>query len=204
MWALVKDGAIVERIASPKGMLIDGTHHPRGIFTLWSDAERAKIGIYPAVMTGSAPSALHKEIDPSSVFADGVATFTRKFQEIDLEAAKELAKNAVGSWKRDKQEGGLVFDGATFETDERSRNFISGAVLKSVLSQITQQPFSISWTDANNQQHAFDATQMIAFGTAVAVHIETCHMQAVAVRSAIEAETTVAGINAVLTGFGVV
>ena len=38
-------------IKSPRGVTIDGVQHPRNIFTLWSKADLAAIGIKPASIT---------------------------------------------------------------------------------------------------------------------------------------------------------
>ena len=39
-------------VKTPRGLTIDGIQHPRNIFTLWSKAELANIGIKPASITG--------------------------------------------------------------------------------------------------------------------------------------------------------
>ena len=47
MWARVSpSNEILEIIRRAKPITIDGLQHPSSIFTLWSDAERAEIGIY--------------------------------------------------------------------------------------------------------------------------------------------------------------
>ncbi|MDP6584354.1 MAG: hypothetical protein QF535_06835, partial [Anaerolineales bacterium] len=38
-------------VKTPRGLTIDGVQHPRNIFTLWSKAELAAIGIKPASIT---------------------------------------------------------------------------------------------------------------------------------------------------------
>jgi len=48
MWARVSpSNEILEIIRHAKAITIDGLQHPKSIFTLWSDAEKAAIGIYP-------------------------------------------------------------------------------------------------------------------------------------------------------------
>nr|BAR36960.1 N-acetylmuramidase/lysin [uncultured Mediterranean phage uvMED] len=47
MFALVEDNKIVSMPKGNKGITIDGVQHPSSIFTLWTDAERLAIGIYP-------------------------------------------------------------------------------------------------------------------------------------------------------------
>jgi hypothetical protein len=55
MWALLNsdEDTIVEIINNPKSMTIDGIQHPRGIFNLWTVAERKAIGLVPVTTTGS-------------------------------------------------------------------------------------------------------------------------------------------------------
>ena len=55
MWALLNsdEDTIVEIINNPKPMTIDGIQHPRGIFKLWTVAERKAVGIVPITTTGS-------------------------------------------------------------------------------------------------------------------------------------------------------
>ena len=55
MWALLNsdEDTIVEIISNPKPMTIDGIQHPRGIFNLWTVAERKAVGIVPITTTGS-------------------------------------------------------------------------------------------------------------------------------------------------------
>jgi len=47
MFALVQDGNIVQMPKGNKGITIDGNQYPASIYTLWTDAERLAIGIYP-------------------------------------------------------------------------------------------------------------------------------------------------------------
>jgi hypothetical protein len=55
MWALLNsdEDTIVEIINNPKPMTIDGIQHPRGIFNLWTVAERKAIRLVPVTTTGS-------------------------------------------------------------------------------------------------------------------------------------------------------
>lgn len=47
MWALVENSVIAKVIRSPKSMTINGVQYPSAIFTRWSKAELAAIGIKP-------------------------------------------------------------------------------------------------------------------------------------------------------------
>jgi len=47
MYALVENGSIVKYLNGNKGLTIGDNQYPKSIFTLWSDAERLAIGVYP-------------------------------------------------------------------------------------------------------------------------------------------------------------
>ena len=47
MFALVQDGNIVQMPKGNKGITIGDNQYPASIYTLWTDAERLAIGIYP-------------------------------------------------------------------------------------------------------------------------------------------------------------
>jgi hypothetical protein len=55
MWAKLNsdEDTIEEIISHPKPMTIDGIQHPRGIFNLWTVAERKSIRLVPVTTTGS-------------------------------------------------------------------------------------------------------------------------------------------------------
>ena len=46
MFALVESGSITKYFAGNKGVVIEDTQYPKSIFTLWSESDRNKIGIY--------------------------------------------------------------------------------------------------------------------------------------------------------------
>ena len=47
MWARLESNTIVEILARPKALNIGGTQYPSNIFSMWTDAELAVIGIVP-------------------------------------------------------------------------------------------------------------------------------------------------------------
>ena len=46
MWALVKDNTVKDLYNYPKSVVIDSVRYPKNIFTLFSEEEKKKIGIY--------------------------------------------------------------------------------------------------------------------------------------------------------------
>jgi hypothetical protein len=53
MWALIKDNTIQEIIRFPKSMIIGEVRYPSNMFTKYTDAEKAAIGIYPVEDSGT-------------------------------------------------------------------------------------------------------------------------------------------------------
>ena len=74
MWAKLNSDrdAIEEIIVNTTGMLIDGINYPKGLFTLWTDAERKAIGILPVTKASRLDSAYYIENNPSyAIESDG-------------------------------------------------------------------------------------------------------------------------------------
>jgi len=53
MWALVTDGTIQQIYQRPKSLVIGEVRYPSNMFTKYTDAEKAAIGIYPVEDTGT-------------------------------------------------------------------------------------------------------------------------------------------------------
>jgi len=46
MWALVKDGNVIEVYSRPKSIILNNVRYPSNMFTLYTEAEKKQIGIY--------------------------------------------------------------------------------------------------------------------------------------------------------------
>ena len=80
MWALLNsdEDTIVEIINNPKSMTIDGIQHPRGIFNLWTVAERKAVGLVPVTTTGShLDPTYYTEVNESYAIANDKASVVR-------------------------------------------------------------------------------------------------------------------------------
>ena len=53
MWALIKDNKIEQIYKIPKSLVIGEVRYPSNMFTKYTDAEKAAIGIYPVEDTGT-------------------------------------------------------------------------------------------------------------------------------------------------------
>ena len=49
MYALVEDGSITKHLNGNRGITIGGIQYPKGIFNLWTEAERNAIGLYEII-----------------------------------------------------------------------------------------------------------------------------------------------------------
>ena len=52
-WALIKDNKIEQIYQRPKSLIIGEVRYPSNMFTKYTDAEKAAIGIYPVEDTGT-------------------------------------------------------------------------------------------------------------------------------------------------------
>ena len=80
MWALLNsdEDTIVEIIRNSKPMTIDGIQHPKGIFNLWTVAERKSVGIVPITTTGShLDTTYYIEVDEAYAIAEDKASVVR-------------------------------------------------------------------------------------------------------------------------------
>lgn len=130
-------------------------------------------------------------------------------------AAEETFDSATGTWSpdltvmRDRRWGAVKArrDQAEWsgcntalgrvDSDPDSQRKTGGAVQMAMIAQAAGAPFSIDWTMQDNSTVAHDAAAMIAMGVAVGQHVAACHEAALAKRTAIDAASTAAAIEAV-------
>ena len=80
MWALLNsdEDTIVEIIRNSKPMTIDGIQHPKGIFNLWTVAQRKSVGIVPITTTGShLNETYYTEVNEAYAIAEDKASVVR-------------------------------------------------------------------------------------------------------------------------------
>ena len=53
MYALITDGSIAKYLSGNRGLTIGGIQYPQNIFTLWTDAEKAAIGLYEVIQNNA-------------------------------------------------------------------------------------------------------------------------------------------------------
>jgi hypothetical protein len=102
MWARVSpSNEILKIIRHAKPITIDGIQHPRSIFNLWSDAEKAAIGIYPVQDTGHPDSHFYTWGAPTSTF-----NTVTKVVEISYSATEKSLNDTL--WTSQDQTDGAI------------------------------------------------------------------------------------------------
>lgn len=92
--------------------------------------------------------------------------------------------------------GGFACNGKVYDSDDQSRANIAGAAQAAALAKAAGQPFSTTWTLADNTAAALDADQMIAVGLACLAHVDAAYARGRELRAAIEAATSNAACDA--------
>ena len=75
MWARVEDNNIVEYYKNKKSIVLNNVRYSSQIFTIWTDEERAALGIYPVIEPSHVDSKFHYE-------SNVVYTFNEEQQKV--------------------------------------------------------------------------------------------------------------------------
>ncbi|MEO8296354.1 MAG: DUF4376 domain-containing protein [Burkholderiales bacterium] len=132
---------------------------------------------------GQAPSTFHRIVSGAWVDPRTIA---------DLRAAKWVA---IKVDRARAEAAPLVVAGCTFDAGPTSQQRIAGAVQ---LALIGGAAFSIDWTLADNTVTTLSAPEMVAVGLALGAQVSAAHERARTLRTAIEAATTAAEVEAVV------
>lgn len=93
---------------------------------------------------------------------------------------------------------GFTWGGSTFDSNAISQQRIASAVQLASLSKAANQPFSITWTLADDTQRTLTADEMIQVGLALGEFVQTNFKKAQALQQRIEAATTKEEVEAVV------
>ena len=75
MWARVENNNIVEYYSNKKSLVLNNVRYSSQIFTIWTDEERAALGIYPVIEPSHVDSKFHYE-------SNVVYTFNEEQQKV--------------------------------------------------------------------------------------------------------------------------
>jgi hypothetical protein len=92
---------------------------------------------------------------------------------------------------------GFPYMGKVLDSDERSVQRITTVVQAAQAALGAQQPFSMSWTCADNSQLALNAVAAVGMPVALAMYADQLHQTAKTLRARIEAATTVPQVEAI-------
>jgi len=98
--------------------------------------------------------------------------------------------------ERDKQEAGLFeWGGHVFQADKER---VNGAVTGALIAQAAGQPYSDTWTLADNSTIPLTGSDIIAMGIALLQHVSACHAKGRVLRNEIyQVAQTIEDVNAV-------
>ena len=99
MWALVKSGSIDTIYGGARAITIGDIKYPKGMFTLYSTAEKKSIGIYDIVRKDQPDSNFYDVSDSTFVYDADTDTVNETFNitERDLDKLKEPALLAANT-----------------------------------------------------------------------------------------------------------
>ncbi len=100
MYALIENNEIKETFSNIRALKIGDVQYPKNIFTVWSESELNKVGLYTIVQDNSnyKDNSLYTNTEVSYAFADGKVTASYgTATPKELEAVKSLKKTAIKS-----------------------------------------------------------------------------------------------------------
>ncbi len=130
----------------------------------------------------------------------GLTVETAEFEDLlipDLDAARARQRALINAARDAAQDGGAMTPSGAFDSNERSRQFLNGAVMTATLAQLNSQPFSIDWTLADNSVVTLSGAALIEAGVAVALHVDAIQRRARVLKERIDAAETLAEIVAI-------
>lgn len=130
-------------------------------------------------------------------FVVDLATLTPVPRIAPIQELREKAWEDVKSQRNRATSGGCITPFGVVQTDAGSRSFINEAAMAALVSKYQDEPFSQTWTMADNMQVDLDADQMITVHKCVADQSNHFHAASIAAREAIDAATTLAEVEAV-------
>jgi hypothetical protein len=153
-------------------------------------AELAQMQWYPFVYTNSPPIIpyeVYTNIDLKWRNGQVEATFVK--QQIPLETAKGYRRDEVNSRREELLKAGIVFQGNTFDTDDRSIQNIMGVNTRIALGMVL--PAGFTWRSANNLDVPMDNVKILALGASMAHWTDAIYNASWTHKRAIDALTTV-------------
>jgi len=130
MWALIKDNKIEQIYQRPKSLVIGEVRYPSNMFTKYTDAEKAAIGIYPVEDNGTKGNDRFENTSQATYTwsaSDKKVTTSYTITEkslVDVEAKDESGNNILDEKGNKTYDYGLKTQ-AKNETKKRANYYIS-------------------------------------------------------------------------------
>jgi hypothetical protein len=114
----------------------------------------------------------------------------------NLDQLKATKRAAVNTLKNEKENGKAPTPFGVVDADDSSKIKITGLVNMALISKSAGQPFSQSWTKADNTEVILDADGAVVLGVAVGQFVSAVHAHALQLKAQIEAIEVVDGDTA--------
>ncbi|HEY0011548.1 MAG TPA: DUF4376 domain-containing protein [Allosphingosinicella sp.] len=115
----------------------------------------------------------------------------------DLEVARANKRHLINAKKVAVEEAGADTPFGRMDSDPDSQRKVTGAFSIAFMATTLGQPFSESWTMADNSVVVLNGEDMVTAALAVKQHVSTAHAIARALKDQLEAAATLAEIEAV-------
>jgi hypothetical protein len=115
----------------------------------------------------------------------------------DLAAARAKQRTIINAARDAAQDGGAMTPFGPMDSNERSRQLLNGAVSAAQIALANAEPFTVTWTLADDSAVTLTAADTITAGLAVAAHVASIHERARVLKARIAAATSFAAIAAI-------
>lgn len=133
--------------------------------------------------------------DAASPFLGGLVVLD---QSASLEATKARKWAEVKVARDAALAAGFTYDGSVFDSDDKSVTRLTGAAVLAMMATSAGQPYSASWTLADNSVRTLNATEMMAVGVAAGSYVQKVIDQGQALRQQLDAAATIDEVERVL------
>ena len=117
-----------------------------------------------------------------------VITVEDKFQQ-----AKEAKKAEIAQARYNAEITGVTFNGVLIKTDRETQAVLTAACLQAYIDS----GYSLNWKTGDGTFVSLPAEQIMAFGTAVRAHVQSCFDHEAELSPLIASATTEAGLDAI-------
>lgn len=196
MYAIVENNQ--PRAASPAAVKAHveaqlGGQHPVSVIRQWTEAYRNELGVYTVVVTKAALLDYQTHQQQPLALANGKVTQAYTAVDVDLDVAKEQAREVLADKRYEVETGGITVNGTLVKTDRETQAILTAARTRA----LEDANFSVDWKISNGVFATLDAATIIAIANAVADHVQACFSNEKALDALIEAAADVDAVRAV-------